>query len=842
MPTTTFTCNKDARIAQTGSTNLGAGKSNYLPVGLAGSYLYRSLLGFSYDFTGMVSITNAVLHMKTSSQYYLGFGSDPDVNIYRLTESWSEGSADSMSTSNAVHWGNQPNADGTRHVGSTAVTGSENTWEAFDITNLMQAALAAGVFYGLRVRASNEGSSSDSTEFYAREYGSNDAYIEVTYTDNTPPTVPTLGTPPINASAQSKTPTFTFTHNDPQSDACTKYNIEVMTAAGSGTTMWASGDQTSGITGGTSISKAYGGSALSAGTPYYWRVRTFDGTYWSPWTGWRMFRTVYAPATSLSEPGANGVIAKVVYTAGSGWTTPRLSVSWSFACTDGGTQTHWRMQVGTTPGTGNLYDSGVQAGSGSNVVPTLNLTENQVVYIRVMVRCSHGEDSAWTADRNVRTRWGMARFYFDCVATPTSWSVSTLNTYRGSVLPLTADVVVEYNSAANTTPPGTYYASLASAAKNRYAHIRVWLMSWGGAVPATTPSLDKIVVSYNAVAAVPDNWTLPAGGSIDEATRVYGTQSLKIDGTGASTDRRAYQLIPVEPNTHYIMQARAKAEGAANAKLLVGPAPSGVSLAETPDGLISNKPDWDRYTLEFDSGALSEVYVQLGVFGPAGSSAWFDAVKVEAASVANPWTPGFIGEGVVLDAGGVAIDASSGGTFRLRGSVGGATDLVELATKGLKVGGPGGPELYGSSPAGGVIQTPGSWTNIRGVVLIPFAWVGTLPGSGTQDMNILESPTAIVQMRVPFAGQVVGIAASVLTARTAGSLTAQLFNGSSAALVGPTAVIDATNPSHVQNSVAPSGVGDVLGTHLIRVRLTTVGFTPVANTVKVTVWLALVAA
>jgi hypothetical protein len=34
----------------------------------------------------------------------------------------------------------------------------------------------------------------------------------------------------------------------------------------------------------------------------------------------------------------------------------------------------------------------------------------------------------------------------------------------------------------------------------------------------------------------------------------------------------------------------------------------------------------------------------------------------------------------------------------------------------------------------------------------------------------------------------------------------------------------------------------VLGTHLIRVRLTTVGFTPVANTVKVTVWLALVAA
>jgi hypothetical protein len=80
--TTNFTCNKDARVAQSGSTEMGSGTSTGLPYGTYSGYKYRSFLGFSINMAGWTSITIAELHYKSSNQIHVAFGSDPTFVVW----------------------------------------------------------------------------------------------------------------------------------------------------------------------------------------------------------------------------------------------------------------------------------------------------------------------------------------------------------------------------------------------------------------------------------------------------------------------------------------------------------------------------------------------------------------------------------------------------------------------------------------------------------------------------------------------------------------------------------------------------------------------------------------
>src|SRR6478752_1633518 len=221
MATRNFNVSKDARVADNGS-DLGAGASDFLPVGLYDGFLYRSLLDFSTNFTDMTTITSAVLYLKTSSQYYVAFGSDPDVEVRRITGTWSEGSSVSLSGSNAVDWGNKP-ATSSTHMATFDVSTSENDWVTVDITDIINDVFTGSTFHGLELRAVNEASATDVTEFYAREYGSNDAYIKVTYTTGAAPTQPTINTA-WNMATNDTTPDLSFNNNG---DAATSWDIEV---------------------------------------------------------------------------------------------------------------------------------------------------------------------------------------------------------------------------------------------------------------------------------------------------------------------------------------------------------------------------------------------------------------------------------------------------------------------------------------------------------------------------------------------------------------------------------------------------------------------------------------
>lgn len=301
MATVTWNVSKDARIADNGGTSLGAGASDFNPTGLYSGFIYRTLLGFSYSFTGMVSITSAILYMKSSTQYYVAFGSDPDVTVRRLSSSWSEGTSVSMSGSNAVEWSNQPGVTGTAINGD--MTTAELTWDSIDITTIIQEAFAANSFYGLRCYAPNEGASGDVWEMCSREYStSSDPYIVVTYTTNTAPNAPTSLSPTADAVVTGLTPTFVGTFSDPDAGDLMA-NAQVLVYEDNGTTLkWDSG---SFAATGSSFSKVYAGAALTGNTFYKWQGRTADDDgAWGAYSALQRFKvnsTPNAPSISLTE-------------------------------------------------------------------------------------------------------------------------------------------------------------------------------------------------------------------------------------------------------------------------------------------------------------------------------------------------------------------------------------------------------------------------------------------------------------------------------------------------------------------------------------------------------------
>lgn len=693
MATLTDYVNRDSRIARrtSDSWDAGSGVSDGLPFGLYSGYQYRTLLYFGTNTAGWTSLTSAILHIRTSSQIHVAFGSSPTVRVQRLTASFSEGTADALSSSNAVIYPG-PSATDTNAVNASMGT-TESAWKTINITAMVQDVLG-GTFHGVRLIAWNGSAESTSAadvgEIFSREQGSSDAYIVYTYSTNSAPSAPTSMSPTGGSYQTSSTPTLAFTHSDPDGDALLDYDLQVSTdSTFASVTHWNIAAQTTGITG-NNVSRVYAGTALTTGTLYYWRARTSSSAgvlTEGAWSAAQSFRIAATPVATLTEPSAAGRLGKLVYTAGSGWTSPRLSVAWSFSCSDGGTQSSYEVDVANdlagAPDT-SLYASGVVAGTATSLTVPANLTEGSYYHVRVRVTCSHNKTSSYSGYFRLRSRWGVVAHRKDLTTAPTSWSVSTLNTSTGA----SSSVTMEYgsDSAANATPSSGYKATLAEAPLARYFYYRTWLLSWG-ASPATSPSLDKLVLSYSANVLVPDKWTRTdtTNSVVDESTFVYGTQSLKMLGKGSV--HTTWQRVAITPDTNYVLSARAKVLGNPVGQIILSNSPTG-GTSYTSYAVPTVTTDWARYsTPVWNSGAQTEVYVRLIVGGAASTAMWIDAVKLEASSVVTPWTPSFLADAVVLDAGGLQIDGAAGGIFRLRGSAGGTRDRVDLGANGLKFGG-----------------------------------------------------------------------------------------------------------------------------------------------------------
>jgi hypothetical protein len=224
------------------------------------------------------------------------------------------------------------------------------------------------------------------------------------------------------------------------------------------------------------------------------------------------------------------------------------------------------------------------------------------------------------------------------------------------------------------------------------------------------PTLDKIDIPTDQTVTLVDKWgtTKDAPGlvapyRVDPNEYVYGTRAIAADVSGAGPFSCYSYGIKVRAGRSYILTGLMRSVGnsgacirlqdAANNVLIGGGITVPVGNMETEvltadrDWYTADQRDTYRYkTPVWVATSDMTVYVVLRTGGTAGAKAWFDAVKLEESTVATPWSPGAVGA-TIVDAGGVQVDASKGGVFRLRGSAGGARDVVESDVNGLRFGG-----------------------------------------------------------------------------------------------------------------------------------------------------------
>lgn len=317
-----FACVADARIHSSGQ---GAGKSDQTPVGFWNVGLtgvYRGLIKFATpDWTGLRirRITAATLRVRNSSQTYVARGGTPRMLVKRCTSNWSEGSSDSLSSSNAVTYANQPSTTTTGQTDTGTLFVANDVWMVIDILAIARAWAPKTVEnglglpnYGIALYSFDEASLARTTEIYARETMS-DPVLILTYETNTTPAAPTSLSPaaasdgsavvlPLiwnrtssSGGALSSTIAlprglFKGTRSDPDpGDYITGAQVQIYadtaTDATPGATLIDFTDTSMTGTPTTFALEGFSLSSLVVGTTYRWRARTRDKELqWGAWS------------------------------------------------------------------------------------------------------------------------------------------------------------------------------------------------------------------------------------------------------------------------------------------------------------------------------------------------------------------------------------------------------------------------------------------------------------------------------------------------------------------------------------------------------------------------------
>ena len=721
MPSKTFTIAKDTRLL---SPDLGSGKCAHLPVGLGSGVVQRALLQFSLNWSGVTAITSAQLHIRVSDHYHVA----PDsisVYVQRLTGSWTENSAGHPATTAATAYPG-PAAVGAGQV-TASIPSTANSWRTIDITAIVTAWAASGIGgggqgnYGIRLISTSEGSNG-AVEFWSRESGS-DPYISLTYESNTAPSAPTLTAPVSGSIIVGTVATLGFTHSDPQGDVCAAYDVEVDATTGNGVApdwaspAWSSYASTTGING-NYVTRATG--ALTRGQWYGWRARTKDPAgLWSPWSALRYFKINSLPVATPTSPAAGGfaVVRNLhdlaVWTAAGSHAQSRYG--WSFSDADGQAQSGYRVRLYSAATGGTLLADTDHVTSSAKThdgaTPFVNGTQ---YWWTIEVWDTSGESSDECARSAFKVRWAQAIYEYQPTGgvNTSGWAFSAGAVSGGSAAFLYATA-----TGAGGAGRSAWKSTIGSLTPAAYLNVLVRLSS----LSASQPSLADMTFSYLASAILPDRWSF--GGAVwrlDPSVRRFGIQSLccQPDGAGTSYTARPYRLTPgddvlVQPGVTYTLSGRIKTDGVLHSGAAAFIAAYALGwddpLAYTASVTDSSaSPDgWQPVSCTFmvppgqTTVMISAVYYD--ATPTSGDTVWFDGFKLEEGTVATAWTPGFVGDAVVLDANGVAIDGSAGGIFRLRGNAGGARDVVELGANGLVLGG----DVAVSSPTTGKLLVDG---------------------------------------------------------------------------------------------------------------------------------------
>jgi hypothetical protein len=172
--TQTFLCDIDALLA---SPNMGAGKATRLPVGWNGSVKFRALIRFQLAWAHTPKkVLEADLELDTAGQDVVAYGGSPQIQIDRITGSWSEGSSGgdgppwTFNTQNAVVYPG-PAVTSSGRVTLNVSSGENVALDNIGLTAITAAWAGGAANRGIRIISTNESSTSRTTEFYSSEYG-----------------------------------------------------------------------------------------------------------------------------------------------------------------------------------------------------------------------------------------------------------------------------------------------------------------------------------------------------------------------------------------------------------------------------------------------------------------------------------------------------------------------------------------------------------------------------------------------------------------------------------------------------------------------------------------------
>ena len=646
MATKTFLTSKDASVVlrTSDSASFGAGKDYHLYVGSSGGYTLRSLVQFNLDFSDVTSITSATLYFTTARSSdgtvdgYLrdthGTFASAAMHISRVTSAWTEGTYGNDETFNGVNsveWDNQPSTTTTNRVSFTSRSSrpASPALDSMDVTAMVTDWFNGSANYGIQIKYQTE-STSRFTEWYSREgdassiSGAVAPYIVLTYSTVTNPTGTT--TSPSASIAKITNLSDTTEWTSTSQHAMPEFNWSYTTGGGGAQTKWRL--------------RIYSDSSKT--TTYYDTGLVIDTDH-------------AADATFSPVKNAD----KQAWIPGDGWSTITGLVN--------GTKYFWTIQV---------YDA-------------------------------LGNASAESATAAFQVRWGQAVYEWDAQSTSTgSWSISHAQP------PANTQAVVLYRAVASSgTTTGAWSSEIGPLiGTQRWLQTLVRMSTDDG----TKPYVTDITFSYTSSAVPPDNWEINSGTAIlDDNERRFGTKSAlwKPSTTGASyiqpTRNTSEYDIPVLNNTRYTFSAYVKPVVIAGRTLKLrvfksnGSTASITGLTEIVDinGVTASKnyseftadnEGWYRLTYTFETDSSTD-YVKPVIYlygtGASTDSLYLDGVQFEEGTVVRSWTPGFVTQAMTFEGSGLNIDGSTGGKLRLRGTGGGARDIVELGVDGLKFGG-----------------------------------------------------------------------------------------------------------------------------------------------------------
>ena len=678
--TRTFPVSGDAIVID--DDDGGAGKDYHLWVGGVGGHEARSVLKFATNFSGMDSITSAVLTLRTarSSDGTVGGYARSGHGIYatgtlyaeRNTSSWFEGSYgdnEQWYLANSVNWDNKPSTTTTGR-GSLATRATRPTFPATDsvtITTIVRAwaPVAAGgsaaTNHGITLKFVDDEADESFTEYYAREAidgvsAAVAAYITVTYTYTT-------GALPVS------------TPNNPAASTLATITNLATTYPTASDAVWSASGLHALPRFGWAFTAGTVSSAPTTQTGY--RVRLYDAS---------TAGNVIYDTDVITDLNVGTATTHTVVTAGSAYDYLPNGTAWQ---TVGGTA--WTGLVNATQYWGT-----------------------------VAVRDSAGQNGAESARTAFKVRWGQATYQYTAASLISSggWSFTSAQVAANTQAAYLFRTATLANGSGTTSAWTASIGALAvPTSGTAYLNVAVRL-STGTA--ATSPSLSSMTHSYASLALVPDKWT-PVGASLalDRTTRRFGTRSAKATVSGTADAFLAPYLmdawddVPVQASTAYSFSAYVKTNGALAGTNTVGlrayisPGAavttaagmltsatllaSSTALSNTNTSATSYPEGWARLSCQFTTDdtttLLRPVIWYDWVSGAAGDVWWSDGAILEEGTVVRSWSPGFVSAASVVDGGGINIDKSAGGTLRLRGSAGGARDIVQVATHGLTFGG-----------------------------------------------------------------------------------------------------------------------------------------------------------